>query len=48
MVLDNADTSTLNQLKKSNYGKHILQKLRGIATTLGPKAVAQFTSIVGP
>jgi pumilio RNA-binding family len=47
LVVECADTSTLNQLRKSNYGKHILQKLRGIATTLGPKAVAQFTSVVG-
>jgi pumilio RNA-binding family len=47
LVVECADTSTLNQLKKSNYGKHILQKLRGIAATLGPKAVAQFTSVVG-
>merc|ERR1719238_2545197 len=48
LVLESADASTLTQLKKSNYGKHILQKLRGIATTMGPKAVAQFTSVVGP
>jgi pumilio RNA-binding family len=47
LVVECADTSTLNQLKKSNYGKHILQKLRGIATTLGPRAVAQFTAVVG-
>merc|ERR1719453_2404913 len=48
LVMDCEDHSTLNQLKKSNYGKHILQKLRGIAQTLGPKAVAQFTAVVGP
>jgi pumilio RNA-binding family len=47
LVVECADTSTLNQLKKSNYGKHILQKLRGIATTLGPQALAQFTNVVG-
>jgi len=45
LVMDSPDINQLNQLKKSNYGKHILQKLKGIAQTLGPKAVAQFTSL---
>lgn len=39
------DQVTLAQLKKSNFGKHILSKLKQIASTIGPSAVAHFSTV---
>jgi pumilio RNA-binding family len=38
------DQPTLAQLKKSNFGKHILSKLKAIAANIGPTAVAHFST----
>jgi pumilio RNA-binding family len=38
------DASTVSQLKKTSYGKHILGKLEQIATQVAPSAAGQFST----